>query len=320
MQYTVKNRIWIEANGTILLGPGRVLLLKAIEENGSLSKAAKALSMSYKKAWRLMDAINKAAEETVVITATGGKDGGGAKLTNYGKELIVLFDTLSDSSKNHLKEESLKMNNPIKEDIIPKTSFDKEDITTDEITGFVLIGGKSSRMGETKGLLAFNNKSFVQHSIDALAPLVSSIVLVGDLNCYNDLGLKRIPDIIKDAGPVAAIYAALTDATTEYNLVLSCDIPLINTASLQLLINNIDPKADVVQLQSKEKTMPLIAIYKKQCAPILLDLLQNGERRLRKALTHLKVTTVTLETALENSTDNINTPLEYKLLTDDITH
>ena len=59
MDYKIKSRIWIEADGNILLGEGRVNLLRAINEEGSLSKAAKVLGMSYKKAWSLIDAVNK---------------------------------------------------------------------------------------------------------------------------------------------------------------------------------------------------------------------------------------------------------------------
>lgn len=112
MKYKIKSRIWIEANGHILLGEGRVSLLKAIEETGSLSKAAKSLGMSYKKAWSLVDAVNSRSEEAVVTSNVGGKRGGGTQLTAYGKSLIKAFDTINENcwkfldkeiSKTHLK-------------------------------------------------------------------------------------------------------------------------------------------------------------------------------------------------------------------------
>ena len=73
MHYKIKSKIWIESNGKILLGEGRVQLLKAIKETGSLSKASKKLNMSYKKAWGLIDAVNSIAEKEVVIKNIGGK-------------------------------------------------------------------------------------------------------------------------------------------------------------------------------------------------------------------------------------------------------
>ena len=105
MKYTIKSRIWIEADGNILLGEGRVSLLKAIETNGSLTKAAKSLGMSYKKAWSLIDAVNSRAEKPVTTSSIGGKGGGGAQLTPYGKSLINTFDTINKNCWQYLDEQ-----------------------------------------------------------------------------------------------------------------------------------------------------------------------------------------------------------------------
>ena len=67
MDYKIKSRIWIEANGNVLLGEGRISLLKAIDELGSLSKASKSMNMSYNKAWNLVDSINKSAKKAVLV-------------------------------------------------------------------------------------------------------------------------------------------------------------------------------------------------------------------------------------------------------------
>jgi len=108
MKYKIKSRIWIEADDNILLGEGRVTLLKAIEETGSLSKAAKSLKMSYKKAWSLIDALNSRAQKPVVTTSIGGKGGGGAKLTDYGRNLVNAFETINQNCWNFLDQEMKK--------------------------------------------------------------------------------------------------------------------------------------------------------------------------------------------------------------------
>lgn len=95
MAYKIKSRIWIEIDGDKLLGEGNVRLLKAIENTGSLSKAAKHIGMSYKKAWLLVDTVNKRAKEPVTINSIGGKGGGGATLTPYGKSLVTAFETIN---------------------------------------------------------------------------------------------------------------------------------------------------------------------------------------------------------------------------------
>ncbi len=95
MSYKIKSRIWIESKNKVLLGEGRVQLLKAIDETGSLSKAAKSLNISYKKAWNLIDSVNKSAKQPVTINSIGGKGGGGAELTEYGKSLVITFDEIN---------------------------------------------------------------------------------------------------------------------------------------------------------------------------------------------------------------------------------
>ncbi|MBJ6367265.1 winged helix-turn-helix domain-containing protein [Snuella sedimenti] len=109
MQYTIKSRIWIESEGHVFLGEGRIQLLKAIAETGSLSKAAKSLNLSYKKAWHLIDSVNKTSKQPVTINSTGGKGGGGAELTDYGKKLIVLFDDINKNCWNFLDEQLKKL-------------------------------------------------------------------------------------------------------------------------------------------------------------------------------------------------------------------
>ena len=181
-----------------------------------------------------------------------------------------------------------------------------------DITGIILAGGKSSRMGTDKGFLMLNDKSFVQYSIDALKPLVSEIIIVSDNPDYNVFGYERIADAIKDAGPVSGICSGLQASKTEYNLVLSCDIPLITTEVLKQLVDAIDDTAEIIQAESHGKSMPLVAIYKKSVADIFYKFLKEDERRLRVAIKSCQFKNVVLDKAFENTTMNINTKEEFK--------
>ncbi len=109
MDYKIKSRIWIESDSNVLLGEGRVKLLKAIDKTGSLSKAAKTLNLSYKKAWHLIDSVNKTAKKPVTINSIGGKGGGGAELTDYGKSLINAFDEINKNCWDFLDNELKKI-------------------------------------------------------------------------------------------------------------------------------------------------------------------------------------------------------------------
>lgn len=189
-----------------------------------------------------------------------------------------------------------------------------------QITGIILSGGKSSRMGSDKGLLNLMGKPFVQYSIDALEPLVSEIIIVSNNKDYDAFGLKRINDEIENAGPLAGIYSGLKHSKTEYNLVLSCDIPLINPDILHLLVEAIDDTSEVIQIETQNKNMPLIALYKNCCASTFYKLLLNDVRRLRFAVNQCKVKNVKLESENSIHTMNINTPEEYKMITNDYSY
>ncbi|MCH7523564.1 MAG: molybdenum cofactor guanylyltransferase [Bacteroidetes bacterium] len=175
------------------------------------------------------------------------------------------------------------------------------------ITGIILAGGKSSRIGSDKGFLVLNEKAFIQHIIEAMQPLVKDIIIVSNNPDYDILNLKRVNDLIENSGPLAGIYTGLHHSNTENNLVLSCDVPLINTETLKKLTTNIEEHIDVIQLESQGKTMPLIAMYKKHCKNKFLKLLQKGERRLRFAVKQCKVESIVLNKELEKFTVNINT-------------
>ena len=109
MSYKIKSRIWIESENSVFLGEGRIHVLKAIEETGSLSKAAKSLNLSYKKAWHLIDSVNKSAKKPVTINSVGGKGGGGAQLTDYGRSLIIVFDEINKNCWAFLDAQLAKM-------------------------------------------------------------------------------------------------------------------------------------------------------------------------------------------------------------------
>ena len=80
-------RIDLDAGGRI--GPGKIELLESIDRNGSISAAGRAMEMSYKRAWDLVDEINRICRRAAVERQTGGKNGGGAVLTPFGRALVA---------------------------------------------------------------------------------------------------------------------------------------------------------------------------------------------------------------------------------------
>lgn len=85
------------------IGPGKMRLLDAIVETGSISSAGRKLGMSYRRAWMLIDDLNSSFQRKVVSTTLGGKEGGGAKLTPFGEEVVKRYRAIEESATKATK-------------------------------------------------------------------------------------------------------------------------------------------------------------------------------------------------------------------------
>lgn len=99
MKSKVQFRVRLYRDETIAIGPGKVALLEAIAETGSISAAARQLEMSYRRAWVLVDELNQALVSPAVSKATGGANGGGAALTPLGADLIKRYRSIENTAR-----------------------------------------------------------------------------------------------------------------------------------------------------------------------------------------------------------------------------
>jgi len=88
---TPKPQIRILFRRAIAMGPGKAELLQAIERTGSISAAAREMDMSYRRAWLLVDTMNQSFKQVLVSTETGGQRGGGARVTEFGHEVLQRY-------------------------------------------------------------------------------------------------------------------------------------------------------------------------------------------------------------------------------------
>lgn len=86
------------------LGRGKVQLLEAIRDQGSISAAARSMGMAYRHAWVLLDELNRCFAEPVIEASTGGPRGGGARLTPWGEELIERFDAMEQAAQDAIAD------------------------------------------------------------------------------------------------------------------------------------------------------------------------------------------------------------------------
>src|SRR5262245_19295852 len=100
---TLSLRIDLDDDGRI--GPGKILLLEKIQEFGSISAAGRAMDMSYKRAWDLVDEINRICRQPAVERQTGGKNGGGAALTQFGLSLVARYRKIERDAASAVRKD-----------------------------------------------------------------------------------------------------------------------------------------------------------------------------------------------------------------------
>jgi molybdate transport system regulatory protein len=98
-QQTPSIRVRIDLSPDSALGPGKIALLERIEATGSLSQAARELGMSYRRAWLLLDDVNRMFNDPATTASVGGSGGGGARLTDLGRELVKAYREIEDAAE-----------------------------------------------------------------------------------------------------------------------------------------------------------------------------------------------------------------------------
>ncbi|HMC01848.1 MAG TPA: molybdenum cofactor guanylyltransferase [Flavobacteriaceae bacterium] len=176
-----------------------------------------------------------------------------------------------------------------------------------KISAYILCGGKSSRMKMDKGLLLYQNKTFVENIINAIEPITNSIFLVTNNDAYNIFGLPIISDIYKNKGPIGGIYTALKYTKTDKNLIISCDVPKITTSILKkYLIENCE-NSDLTFVSDGENDFPLIGIYSKSIVQEFETAIKNNHLKLLRLIETLCINKILVENKDASELMNVNT-------------
>lgn len=180
------------------------------------------------------------------------------------------------------------------------------------LTVFILCGGKSSRMQSEKGLVLFQGKPFIEHIIKAILPITKNIKLITATKEYDYLPYEKISDIVSDKGPLGGIFTALIHSETQFNLILSCDIPLISTGLLSELISKHNEEAEITIFASESRMHPLIGIYSKKVLPVIKSAIDNNDLKMMNLIANVPHQIIKIEESENfhltnvNSTDELN--------------
>jgi len=173
------------------------------------------------------------------------------------------------------------------------------------VTGIILSGGKSKRMGQDKGLIPIQGKPMIQHVIDHISPVCSTILISANQKVYETFGFPVIPDTLFKAGPVAGILSCLSQSTTEKNLVISCDLPFASTRLISYLVDQ-SKGFDITLPVIEGFLQPLCAVYSKSVLEGILKEVSAGEYSLQRI-----VRTFNLNIVEENQIQDLD--LVYEL-------
>lgn len=146
--------------------------------------------------------------------------------------------------------------------------------------GFVLAGGRSSRMGTDKAFLTVDGQTLLERALRAMRSVCPVTVIVGAPNKFEHLGAV-ISDRYSGCGPLAGIHAALSHSSTELNLVMAVDLPFVVPALLRFLLTRAESSSAIVTVpRIAAGLQPLCAVYRREFAELAEHALQAGKYKI----------------------------------------
>ncbi|MGH9530730.1 MAG: molybdenum cofactor guanylyltransferase [Terriglobales bacterium] len=185
-----------------------------------------------------------------------------------------------------------------------------------DVTAFVLAGGKSTRMGKDKAFLELGGETLLERTLSVAKSVTDDVLVVGDPAKFGQHG-RVVEDIYPDRGPLGGIHAALTQTQTDFNLVLAVDIPFVERRFLDFLISDaLTGEAEVTVPRTEGFLHPLCAIYRRGFAAVSEKALIRGQNKIDTLFASVRTRVIEEEelTHLGFRSDmfrNLNTPEEW---------
>jgi molybdenum cofactor guanylyltransferase len=208
-------------------------------------------------------------------------------------------------------------------EIVRKHDALRETLTREALplplTGAILCGGRSSRMGRPKAFLPYAGKTIIEHRFAQMSELFSEVVLVAnDPESYSQLSVDIVKDIIPHRGPLVGILSALLVSQYEHVFIIACDMPLVDNKLMRSMAQQ-RHDTDVLVLSHEEGIEPLLGIYSKRCIQPLEESIFAGTL---KAMDFLSGVSAKLFPYNEQDAGagtlpsyfNVNTPQDYSRL------
>jgi len=190
------------------------------------------------------------------------------------------------------------------------------------ITGIILSGGKSKRMGENKAFIEIDGIPIIYRIYNIFKRLFNEIILVTDRKeLFSNLDVKIYNDLIPNRGVLGGLYTGLFFSSFSYSFCVACDMPFLKESVIQYLIKNIYDY-DVIVPKTKDGLQPLHAIYSKNCIEPIKNILDQKKYRIIDFYPMIKMKIINENEfshldPMEKSFFNLNTPEELRLIIQD---
>ncbi len=184
------------------------------------------------------------------------------------------------------------------------------------VTGVVLAGGASRRMGRDKAFLELEGRPLIGVVIARMASVCAEVLVVaGNAALYAGLGVEVVEDRFRGVGALGGLHAGLEAARHDLALAVGCDMPFLNPALLRAFVAWSEGH-DVALLRRGEQVDPLHAAYRRTCLPAMEEAIRAGKRRIISFFPRVRVRYVTPEEIAPldphlRSFRNVNTPQEW---------
>jgi phospholipid/cholesterol/gamma-HCH transport system ATP-binding protein len=178
--------------------------------------------------------------------------------------------------------------------------------------GFVLVGGRSTRMGRDKALLPIGEETLLEHAARAVEAAAGNVTLIGPPERYPNLTYRILPDQVEDAGPLGGLVTALTIMETDWALICACDLPGVTPEFLRSMVEIAESgkvDADCVIPETASGLQPLCAVYHRRCLDRARTALDRKSLKMQDFVSTLRTNVVPVsDSALLR---NVNTPEDY---------
>jgi molybdopterin-guanine dinucleotide biosynthesis protein A len=186
-----------------------------------------------------------------------------------------------------------------------------------QISGLVLAGGSSTRMGRDKAFLELDGRPLIEIVVERMASVCAEVLIVaGDTRPYAGLGVPVVEDRFRGVGVLGGLHAGLEAAAHELTLAVGCDMPFLSLDLLRAFVDWAEG-FDVVLLRQGEQVEPLHGAYRRTCLPAMEAAIRARRRRIISFFPCVRVRYVTPDDVIPFDPDlrsfrTVNTPQEWE--------